>query len=85
LPVAGCRLPRFRFSVIIAFLQGSVKKRCRDGGIGRRTGLKIPRPRGHGGSIPPPGTIKAFVATSDCIKLPVFKAFSLYFLFQIVF
>src|SRR3990172_6191981 len=29
------------------------------GGTGRRTGLKIPRPRGRGGSIPPPGTSTA--------------------------
>ena len=29
---------------------------CRDGGIGRRTGLKIQRGQLHGGSIPPPGT-----------------------------
>jgi hypothetical protein len=28
----------------------------RDGGTGRRTGLKIPHPQGYGGSIPPPGT-----------------------------
>ena len=28
----------------------------RDGGIGRRTGLKIQRGQLHGGSIPPPGT-----------------------------
>ena len=31
----------------------------RDGGIGRRTGLKIRRPQGHGGSTPPPGTSAA--------------------------
>src|SRR6266404_4362341 len=30
---------------------------CRDGGIGRRKGLKIPRSQGHGSSILPPGTI----------------------------
>ena len=30
----------------------------RDGGIGRRTGLKIPRWQQRGGSIPPPGTNK---------------------------
>ena len=29
---------------------------CRDGGIGRRTGLKIPRPHRRAGSIPAPGT-----------------------------
>src|SRR5580658_10523129 len=30
----------------------------RDGGTGRRSGLKIRRPQGRGGSTPPPGTIK---------------------------
>src|SRR6185436_20906452 len=29
---------------------------CRDGGTGRRTGLKIPRPHRRAGSIPAPGT-----------------------------
>jgi hypothetical protein len=29
----------------------------RDGGTGRRSGLKIRRPSGLGGSTPPPGTI----------------------------
>jgi hypothetical protein len=28
---------------------------CRGGGIGRRKGLKIPRPQGHAGSTPAPG------------------------------
>ena len=32
------------------------RQHCRDGGIGRRTGLKIPRWRHHVGSIPTPGT-----------------------------
>ncbi|MCD6025917.1 MAG: hypothetical protein K0R08_436 [Solimicrobium sp.] len=32
--------------------------RCRDGGIGRRTGLKIPRWKQRAGSIPAPGTTK---------------------------
>ena len=31
------------------------KERCRDGGIGRRTGLKIRRASALGGSSPPPG------------------------------
>ena len=31
-------------------------ERCPDGEIGRRKGLKIPRPQGHAGSIPAPGT-----------------------------
>ncbi len=31
--------------------------RCPDGEIGRRSGLKIRRPQGRGGSSPPPGTI----------------------------
>ena len=29
---------------------------CRDGGTGRRSGLKIRRSQGRGGSTPPPGT-----------------------------
>ena len=37
-----CRILRARF--------------CPDGEIGRRKGLKIPRPHGHVGSIPTPGT-----------------------------
>ena len=32
-------------------------KQSRDGGTGRRSGLKIRRPSGLGGSTPPPGTI----------------------------
>ena len=37
--------------------QLSVKcKTCPDGEIGRRSGLKIRRPQGRGGSSPPPGT-----------------------------
>src|SRR5579862_4167935 len=35
-----------------------VASRGRDGGTGRRSGLKIRRPSGHGGSTPPPGTIR---------------------------
>src|SRR5438876_2041643 len=31
----------------------------RDGGTGRRNGLKIRRPSGHGGSTPPPGTTQS--------------------------
>src|ERR1039457_4407649 len=34
---------------------------CRDGGTGRRSGLKIRRSQGRGGSTPPPGTIKSIV------------------------
>lgn len=40
----------------------------RDGGIGRRTGLKIPRRQLHGGSIPPPGTNSSFQLVSYRIK-----------------
>src|SRR5436305_14566538 len=32
----------------------------RDGGTGRRSGLKIRRPSGLGGSTPPPGTIPPY-------------------------
>src|ERR1700677_4849333 len=37
--------------------QGS-RTHCPDGEIGRRSGLKIRRPQGRGGSSPPPGTSK---------------------------
>jgi hypothetical protein len=33
---------------------------CRDGGTGRRSGLKIRRGQPHGGSTPPPGTKNSF-------------------------
>jgi hypothetical protein len=33
---------------------------CPDGETGRRKGLKIPRPQGHVGSIPTPGTTRQF-------------------------
>ena len=39
-------------------LQSCHKSTSRDGGIGRRTGLKIPRSQGHEGSIPSLGTIQ---------------------------
>ena len=35
----------------------SLERQGRDGGTGRRSGLKIRRKQFHGGSIPPPGTI----------------------------
>jgi hypothetical protein len=35
-----------------------ISMRCRSGEIGRRTGLKIQRPRGHAGSSPASGTIR---------------------------
>ncbi|GEM_PF-3991402 len=48
-------------------LYSNVFSISRDGGIGRRTGLKIPRWRQRGGSIPPPGTTMLFQVTSKCI------------------
>ena len=42
-----------------------------DGGTGRRSGLKIRRPHGHGGSIPPPSTtIKLSQGNSPIISHP---------------
>ncbi len=41
--------------------------RCRDGGIGRRTGLKIPRWKQRAGSIPAPGT-KSIVNVNKAFK-----------------
>ena len=37
---------------------------CPDGGIGRRSGLKIRRPHGRAGSIPAPGTISSYAGTT---------------------
>src|ERR1700751_288700 len=37
-------------------VESSTTTKCRDGGTGRRSGLKIRRPSGLGGSTPPPGT-----------------------------
>ena len=39
-----------------AILRRADPTSSRDGGTGRRSGLKIRRPQGHGGSTPPPGT-----------------------------
>jgi hypothetical protein len=36
--------------------KSATSKRCRDGTIGKRSGLKIRRPQGHVGSTPTPGT-----------------------------
>jgi hypothetical protein len=44
---------QFRFTIEPATIAGP------DGEIGRRSGLKIRRPQGHGGSSPPPGTIES--------------------------
>src|SRR5208282_4577336 len=48
----------------------------RDGGTGRRSGLKIRRPSGLGGSIPPPGTnqnprITSLDASGNSTMFPV--------------
>src|SRR5277367_6884423 len=39
-----------------AFYFAILERSCPDGEIGRRSGLKIRRPQGRGGSSPPPGT-----------------------------
>ena len=46
-------------------LYSNVFSISRDGGIGRRTGLKIPRWRQRAGSIPAPGTKYVFQAMSE--------------------
>src|SRR5580704_15315612 len=40
----------------------------RDGGTGRRSGLKIRRPSGLGGSTPPPGTTESKEVSSFSLK-----------------
>jgi hypothetical protein len=45
-------------------------KESRDGGTGRRSGLKIRRPSGLGGSTPPPGTKRIDVTNITCLKCP---------------
>jgi hypothetical protein len=44
---------------------------CPGGGIGRRKGLKIPRPQGRAGSTPAPGTkaSQSMVLPADFVKL----------------
>ena len=41
---------------VITFGESSLPHPCRSGETGRRKGLKIPRPKGHTGSIPVSGT-----------------------------
>ena len=41
-------------------VKSSTSTKRRDGGTGRRSGLKIRRPSGLGGSTPPPGTMYKF-------------------------
>jgi hypothetical protein len=50
-----CTSVQFRVQPPISLLLNRV---CPGGGIGRRKGLKIPRPYGRAGSIPAPGTIQ---------------------------
>ncbi len=47
--------------------------KCRDGGIGRRKGLKIPRGKLRTGSSPVPGTSLMWLKTF------IYKAFSLFY------
>jgi hypothetical protein len=49
--IAGATMLNAEANSIVAVL-------CPDGEIGRRSGLKIRRPQGCGGSSPPPGTNK---------------------------
>src|SRR6516164_5677045 len=42
-----------------------IQPRRRDGETGRRSGLKIRRPSGHGGSSPPPGTNSTSVPSTQ--------------------
>lgn len=70
--VAGSR-PVFRSSRIAdvesAFL---LPHGCRDGGIGRHAGLKIPWPQGRAGSIPAPGTTQKPLK-SEAFFIPRFR------------
>src|SRR6266568_5767915 len=46
----------------------------RDGGTGRRSGLKTRRLYSHGGSIPPPGTTLTLANPMDCaVLIPPFR------------
>ena len=47
---------------------GTLRTQRPDGETGRRKGLKIPRPRGHAGSIPAPGTSPAAVAVRRALR-----------------
>jgi hypothetical protein len=47
----------------------------RDGGTGRRSGLKIRRPSGLGGSTPPPGT-KLKIPSREIFRLDIFRSTS---------
>jgi hypothetical protein len=49
-------LAQARQETVRSFLQSQQPFPSRDGGTGRRSGLKIRRPSGLGGSTPPPGT-----------------------------
>ena len=48
----------------------------RDGGIGRRSGLKIRRWQQRGGSIPPPGTIRGLSHEIDNLAYDSSKVFA---------
>ena len=56
-PLADLTLPQhqIRFADLGGWRNWQTIK-SRDGGIGRRKGLKIPRPQGHEGSTPTSGT-----------------------------
>jgi hypothetical protein len=52
--------------------------RCRGGGIGRRTGLKIPRWKQRAGSIPAPGTSDYSLRQTSTNKLHIFYRLQLF-------
>src|SRR4051812_42169067 len=59
-------LEALRCADVVVFKKPSHR---RDGGTGRRNGLKIRRPSGHGGSTPPPGTTSPKTISSSPRKL----------------
>ena len=68
--IASAAIRRGHHVTIASILQFSHNSgmRCRDGGIGRRTGLKIPRWRQRAGSIPALGTKNMFYTVSSSLK-----------------
>ena len=64
-------LAQARQETVRSFLQSQQPFPSRDGGTGRRSGLKIRRPSGLGGSTPPPGTtaINLSIASQNAVYL----------------
>ena len=59
-------LPVHRARFIHSWNNAPLRKPCRDGGIGRRRGLKIPWPQGRPGSSPGPGTTATIFFADLC-------------------